>query len=385
MLSLLPTPERRVLIVGYGDLGTRIANGLVLDPRVDALAVAARRADRIEPAANLLRFTAMNHGFRGTIESCTLDLEYPHTVVDVLRRFQPTMVINCASVQSWRRLTELPPTLFRELDDAQFGPWLPMHLAPAAALAEALRAHGSSPVVVNCAFPDAVGPALAPLGLAPTIGAGNVANVVPALTWSAAHVLGLPVEELETRLVAQHYYSHRLPRSGDGGEAPSVMEVRHRGRVLDLGADRAAIERGVSTFCRRTGGVEGQALTASSVLSVVRALLSERPALVHAPAPGGLPGGYPVLVSRHGIELSLPAGLSRADAVRVNEDGQFADGISSIDPHDGTATIRPEKLDILARRFPVSYEPIHPQQAWPRAHAMRQAFGSLRHPADVAS
>ena len=385
MQSLVPTSENRILIVGYGDLGKKIANALVLDPRADAVAVTGRSADRVERDANLLRFTAMNHGYRGAVGGYALDLERPDTVAEVLRRFDPTMVVNCASVQSWRRLTELPPALFRELDEAQFGPWLPVHLAPAAALAGAVRAHDPSLVVVNCAFPDAVGPVLAPLGLAPTIGGGNVANAVPAITWSAARVLGLPVDELEVRLVAQHYYSHRLPRAGDSGDAPFALEVRRDGRVLDLRADLAAIQRGVSTFCRRTGGVDGQALTASSVLSVVRALLSDRPTLVHAPAPGGLPGGYPVLVSRHGIELSLPAGLDRADAVRINEQGQFADGVESIDPRTGTATIRPEKLDILARRFPVDRDPIPVGRAWQRAHALHERFGTLLESAAVAA
>ncbi|HEX8092843.1 MAG TPA: hypothetical protein VF542_03375, partial [Jatrophihabitans sp.] len=181
-MQLSPTPHCRILIVGYGDLGKKIANALVLDPRVEAIGVTSRSEELAERDSNLLRFTAMNHGYRGDISGHVLDLEEPAGAVDVLDRFEPTMVVNCASVQSWRRLTELPSELFRELDEAQFGPWLPMHLAPARALGEAVRAHGGSPVVLNCAFPDAVGPVLAALGLAPTIGGGNVANVVPALT-----------------------------------------------------------------------------------------------------------------------------------------------------------------------------------------------------------
>jgi hypothetical protein len=377
MHHLSPAPHHRVLIVGYGDLAKKIANALVLDPRFDAIGVAARSEEQITRDANLLRFTGMNHGYRGEVSGHVLDLEDPASAVRVLDSFEPTMVVNCASVQSWRRLTELPPELFRELDEAQFGPWLPMHLAPAQALCQALRQHSGTPVVVNCAFPDAVGPVLATQGMAPTIGAGNVANVVPALTWSAARVLGLPVGELEVRLVAQHYYSHRLPRSGDAGESEAALEIRHGGRVLDISADLAAIQHGVSTFCRRTGGVDGQALTASSVLSVVRALVRDRPTLVHAPAPGGRPGGYPVLASRDGFELSLPQGMDESEAVRINNVGQHADGIAAIDPVTGTATIRTDKLEILERHFKVNHDPIEPAAAWQRAHEMHESFSAL--------
>ncbi|HEY0165857.1 MAG TPA: hypothetical protein VGB75_02335 [Jatrophihabitans sp.] len=377
MQHLSPVGHHRVLIVGYGDLAKKIANALVLDQRLDAIAVTSRSEEQITRDSNLLRFTGINHGFRGEVSGHVVDLQQPASAVEVLDRFQPTMVINCASVQSWRRLTELPAALYRELDEAQFGPWLPMHLAPVHTLSQALRAHAGAPVLVNCAFPDAVGPVLAPLGLAPTIGAGNVANVVPALTWSAARVLGLPIDELEVRLVAQHYYSHRLPRAGDAGEAEAALEIRRRGKVLDTRSDLEAIQHGVSTFCRRTGGVDGQSLTASSVLSVVRALIGDRPTLVHAPAPGGLPGGYPVLVSRAGFELSLPTGMDQSEAVRINEVGQYADGIAAIDPVTGAAAIRPDKLEILQRHFKVNPDPIEPSTAWQRAHEMHESFSEL--------
>lgn len=378
MQQLNPTSQCRVLIVGYGDLGKKIANALVLDPRIDAIGVTSRSEELSQRDSNLLRFTAMNHGYSGDISGHVLDLEEPGSAVAVLDRFEPTMVVNCASVQSWRRLTELPTALFQELDEAQFGPWLPMHLAPARALCEAVRAHRGSPTVINCAFPDAVGPVLAATGLAPAIGGGNVANVVPALTWSASKVLGLPVGELQVRLVAQHYYSHRLPRHGDSGDSPAALEIRHRGRVLDLSQQLDAIQRGVSTFCRRTGGIDGQSLTASSVLSVLRALLNDRPSLVHAPAPGGLPGGYPVLASRSGFELSLPEGLTEAEAIAINQQGQFADGVQSIDPVTGTAVIRPDKLEILERHFKVNHDPLEPSAAWQRAHEMHEAFSALQ-------
>jgi len=377
MHVLDPQPRPRIMIVGYGDLGKKIANALVLDSRVDAIGITGRSAQQVERDANLLRFTAMNHGWTGDISCYTVDLEDMETAVAALRLFQPTTIVNTASVQSWRRLTELPGEMFRELDEAQYGPWLPMHLAPARSLMLAVREWGAGPIVLNAAYPDAVGAVLRPHGLAPTIGGGNVANVVPAITWSAARVLGLPVTEVEVRLVAQHYYSHRLPRYGDAGEAPAVLEIRRRGQVLNIADELSLIQHGVSTFCRRTGGIDGQSLTASSVLTVVRALMSEQPRLVHAPAPDGLPGGYPVMASRDGFELSLPRDLSTEDAVRINQMGQYADGVQDIDERTGVATIRPEKLDILRRRFPVDGAPLDPADAWQRAQTMHAAFAEL--------
>ena len=51
---------------------------------------------------------------------------------------------------------------------------------------EAHRAAGSPGRVVSLAFPDAVGPVLAPAGLAPDLGAGNVDEVAAKLSLLAA-------------------------------------------------------------------------------------------------------------------------------------------------------------------------------------------------------
>ena len=109
MQQLSPTSHHRVLIVGYGDLGKKIANALVLDQRFEAIGVTARNAEQVERDANLLRFTAMNHGYRGDVSGHVVDLQDPASTLAALEEFEPSMVVNCATVQSWRRLTELPP------------------------------------------------------------------------------------------------------------------------------------------------------------------------------------------------------------------------------------------------------------------------------------
>jgi hypothetical protein len=57
--------------------------------------------------------------------------------------------------------------------------------------------------------------------------------------------------------------------------------------------------------------------------------------LTHAPAPSGLPGGYPVRVDGKGGQVVLPPELTLEQAIRINEEGQRYDGIDKID-QDGT-------------------------------------------------
>jgi hypothetical protein len=77
-------------------------------------------------------------------------------------------------------------------------------------------------------------------------------------------------------------------------------------------------------------------ITAASALPVLEALLpGAAPLRWSTPAPGGLPGGYPVRIADGAVALDLPAGVSEADAIAYNEHVGRGDGIERIDD-DGT-------------------------------------------------
>jgi hypothetical protein len=99
---------------------------------------------------------------------------------------------------------------------------------------------------------------------------------------------------------------------------------------------------------RRTGGLGGQILTASSAAAITLAMADDRREFLHAPAPDGLPGGYPVRVDANGATVDLPNDLSLEDAIRINEVGQAVDGIERID-ENGTAYIPEWSNDIMKR------------------------------------
>jgi hypothetical protein len=48
----------------------------------------------------------------------------------------------------------------------------------------------------------------------------------------------------------------------------------------------------------------------------------------HVPGPGGLPGGYPVRVTKAKVELNLPAAVSKQDAINWNLQFEVVDGVS---------------------------------------------------------
>ena len=227
--------QPRIMIVGVGDLANHVINQLLSRPATTRLTLAGRDVKALQQRANLARYAAANCGVLAEIGTAKLDLTNVEATAEVLAAERPDIIFMSASLQSWRRLTELPKALFEQLDEAQFGPWLPMHLTLNYSLMRAVRMAGIRPKVVNAAFPDAVNPILAKVGLAPDLGVGNVSNIIPALTFAIASLTGLSAEALRVRLVAQHYFSHFVPRAGHKGNGDYHLSVTDaEGRPIDV-------------------------------------------------------------------------------------------------------------------------------------------------------
>ncbi|MEO3973461.1 hypothetical protein [Streptomyces sp. CAU 1734] len=338
----------RIMLLGMGDLSARVLSMLLGDPATNRVVLAGRDTEAIRRRGNLALFTAANLGLHGTVDTVHIDLRDVGATAETLAEVRPDIIFMGGSLQSWRVITALPEAVFKDLDEAQFGPWLPMHLTLNHLLMRAVRDSGVDTRVVNAAFPDAVGPILGKVGLAPAIGVGNVANIVPALTLGAAHLLDTHPSRVELRLTAQHYFSHYVPRFGDAGRGAYHLAATVRGRPGTAELDHGALFAQLGGRLKRLGGIDGQLLTASSAVRVLRGMATDSGVLAHAPAPDGLPGGYPVRVSRDGGTLDLPEGLDRDEAIRLNEECQRADGIDHIDD-DGTVHFTEPEMAVMKR------------------------------------
>lgn len=336
----------RALLIGVGDLTIRLGHILANLNTPIRLIIGSRSLERATRFANLIKLSATNLGLMRDVEAAALNLaDLERTAADLVR-LKPDLIFMGASLQAARAIMDLPEPLFRQLDEAQLGPWLPMHLTLVHELMQARRAAGCTARVVNGAYPDAVGPALASVNLAPDLGIGNVGNVVPGITWAVANQFGVAPAEVGIKLVGHHYFSHHVHRFGEADNIPYALDARVGGEARPVDLSDAFAQ--LSSNLRRQGGKDGQQLTATSAARVIVALLSEQPQSLHAPAPGGLVGGFPVRVSRAGVDLDLPEGLDLSEAVSVNQRCQTLDGIAAITP-GGTVRFTEERMDVMRR------------------------------------
>lgn len=376
---------RKVMILGAGDIGRRAFHELAHSHRPRELRLVGRDEETVLRAANLTRFCSTQRGFAPQVSHALTDLRDVARTAERIAEFQPDVLFLAASYQSWWVISTLEEAAFKRLYAANYGPWLPMHLVPAMKAMEAVRQSGTDPVVVNAAYPDAVHPALSAIGLSPDLGIGNVANNVPGITAAVADELGRPAGDVEVRLVAHHYVSHRLSRHGNSGPAEMGLGIRVDGRDVTSELDAPALLNRLPERYRRTGGLPGQAMTAASALSVLEPLADGRAARIHAPGAGGAVGGHPVALAQDGtFEIVLPDGMTAERANAINLSGQAQDGISEI-RGDGTVVFEPSSMAVMGRELGYHCPEMKLSEAEDRAREITERFAAYRDRTSVAA
>lgn len=338
--------KKKILLVGLGNLGGHVLDLLTKHESQHEIVVAGRSEAYLNQRKNLALFCAAQQNIFPNVSHRVIDLTNIDQTAATLKEINPDIIFSTATLQSWRIITTLPKDVFLALDQAEFGPWLPMHLVPVHQLMQAVKNSGIKAIVVNAAFPDAVNAILAKVGLAPTVGIGNVANILPAFKYSVASELNTSPDLIDLRLIGQHYLSHRIPRVGNTGGAAYHLSAFHKGKDVSDQLNHERVFQKLTSQFKRIGGVDGQALTAASALSVLSVLLNNKKDVVHAPGPNGLPGGYPIQFDGNKILLALPTSVSLKEAVAINNNGLKFDGIDSID-ESGTTFFSSNNMEIM--------------------------------------
>lgn len=348
-----------VAVIGLGDLGTRVFYDLARCAHIRRLVGTARDFESAQARVAQTRLIAEVAGGPLDVSLAQLDLSNGEATASFLLEHDPDVCVLAASRYTWWRDREST-----ELARLPYGVWLPLQASLAGRLMEARAESGSNTAVVCLPYPDAVGPLLATTENAPLLGAGNVAEAAAKLQLLAAQNANLPRAEVDVRLVMHHAGERAAFRSlsflggpEDLGEPPWVAEVRVNGALLGS-TEVAALFREPFAL---PGDATSHELTAACVREVVEALLGDEKIRLHAPAPNGRPGGYPVRVRRGAVELDLPPEMSEQDAIAMNEAAAAWDGIAAIE-HDGTIVFTPAAAEESERILGLRIERVKPTE-----------------------
>jgi hypothetical protein len=358
------------MLIGLGDLAGVILELLAREEALGRIIVASRNVEWGIARCNLARLGAMAQGFEPEINFIPLDLNHIEAVAETVRREAPDLILSCATMQTWWLPDLLPPPQSSLINAAGFGVWLPVHLTLTMKLMEALRQAAYDGLTLTAPFPDVVNCILSKLNLAPTCGIGNLDEIVPKVRLLAAERLAAPLEAVRVFLVAHHALEPAAFGEQVNKTPPYFLRIEYGGQ--DVTEVVRADELLFAPY-PLPSGPPAHFLTAGSTIRLIQALLSEPGTFLHAPAPNGLPGGYPVIAGRNGIQPAPIDGLTLAEAITINEQSHPFDGIDHIKA-DGTAVFCPEAAEVLRNSLGYHCDRLPPFEAEARAKELIARF-----------
>jgi len=363
------TTSPTILIAGLGDLGSVALELLAREHWPGRIIASSRTLGRAEASVNLARLGAIAQGMRPNLEAASLDLDDVDHAAEFIRQLSPDVILSTATRQSWWTPYALPAEPRDLLTAAGFGAWLPIHLILSLKLMRALRLSEIQARTLIAPFPDVSNCVLSRLGLEPTCGVGNIAEIVPKIESLAANKLGVPIDDVSVTLVAHHALQGYVSEFPADKGPPFFLRIMHAGtNVTDV--------IGGLDFPRQAypipSGRRTHFLTASSIVRLMAALTSKEVRL-HAPGPEGLPGGYPVLVGPRGVRVPAIKDLSRRAAIEINEASHRFDGIEAIGP-DGTVIFSERTVEIMSKELGYRCQKLPPSEIEGRADELLERF-----------
>lgn len=322
----------KVMLFGLGEVGTHILEFLVRDPKCPELVICDMNEEVSRKRINNALIGATVYRLYPKVTFEKVDLTDVDSTTELIKREKPDVVINCAVLQTWHVIRQLPQDLYAKLSSASLGAWLPCQLGLAYKLMLAIKQSGVQTHVINTSLSCMTNPALAKVGLAPTVGIGNVELIEPAIRLHVSKEMNVPIDLVKVYLVAHHVW-WVYPREAGYKKGPYYVKVLVNDTdVTDKFDTDELLWDAIKQYPPDT---EFTTVSASSTIKNMYALLNATPTFTHSPAPQGLPGGYPIVISNAGVELALPEGITLEEAIKINEDSNKIDGIEGIE-EDGT-------------------------------------------------
>lgn len=363
----------RLLVFGSGVLGGQVVDLLSMLPSpYTEIVVASRNVERTIRRVNLSRFAGIDVGRDLHLSVRQIDLRNIDATATLISDVDPDVIFQSACIWSWWKIRELPEEIFRDLDRAGVGPWLPLYLALTLNVMKAVKESGLHPQVVNGCYPDANNAALASIDLPPLCGIGNVARSVSILRAAVADHLNLSSTAIDVRLYAEHYVGYQLLQCSSPELLPKVLRVLREGRDITDSLPLDAILRDIPNRYPRVRGMAGQLLTATSAFNILCALRSACRRVEHAPGPLGMIGGYPCEFTEGRVKVLLD-GVSNRQAQEVNRQGLALEGIESIEPN-GSIRFSDANISILHRVFGYSATRINVSDTWQYATELSDRY-----------
>lgn len=318
----------RVMIVGLGSVGGYLLDYLLSLSGLSAVIVAGRNKERMEPAVNIARVSALIRGVQLPILTLdgSCDLEEPESVAACMARYKPDIVVNCSRVYAGLKYGSISWQRFRA-----YGIWAPLAVKYSAVVAQAAADAISNAIVINTSYSDAVIPWLTSAGVpAPDFGSGNLNHLIPRIQLAAAALYNIQEPtQISATLATAHFHDVVISKEGQTEGLDPLLSLSHLGQPLTV--DTRALY-GLCAIPMPTDQKRNM-MNASSNFAIIKGLiaaLSGESVLLHIAGAFGEIGGYPVRIC--GTSAAIDTEKFTLEAMRAHNRQSIAlDGIENVE------------------------------------------------------
>lgn len=378
--------SKTLLILGLGGVGTFTAHLAARLPGLHVVVGDVRGEHARQVANSLVSVNFFEDAAQRfpRVDAVEVDMLRPDAIERVLETWRPDIIFNATTLLSWWHLHRLPHALARRIyygapEGCGLRPWAPGHGVLLYNLMRVARRALPDARVVNVSGPDYLHEILGKVGLAPDVGVGNVALLEPILRQIVSEKRRVPPEALRVTLVGHHCMCMQIFQEGAlAPEIPFYLKIEEDGRditaELDIARDLWARVPAHMPLLSETN----QQCVAASAMQVIRAMVYDTGAILHAPGPQGLPAGCPVRVDASGVRVVPPPELGREAMLRIMYDANRCEGFEPTGA-DGTATATPHCVAEVEEIFGIDwrYRSFRVDEMEEAHREMADAFGRL--------
>jgi hypothetical protein len=309
-----PVPTCDVIVFGTGSFAARILFDMAATaPDPVAVLIAGRNPERLAWLRTAANARAAMFGRPARFATAEVDLGSAEAAMAVLADCAPAVAVQAASLQKASVISSSGNAWADLVAAGGLSATAVFQAVLSARVARAVQTVRPQCHLINCCFADVVNPLIAAMGLPVTCGIGNVAILAQAF---AGHLGRSDGRQLK---VLAHYQNiapwRRAPATRS--EAPARVWLNDH-EIDDVYARFADVQLTPEPVIDISG---------ASGVPLMLAMAAGGEWRGHVPGPNGLPGGYPVALTKGRLDLDLPASLSRDEAVRWNSAYEADNGL----------------------------------------------------------
>lgn len=324
----------RIMIIGLGSVGCYLLDYLMscADETLE-IVVVGRNADKMLSDVNIVKVSSMIRGQnRSEIQIVgNIDLNRVEDITHMLEEYHPDIIVNSSRVYSGLKYGSISWNNVRA-----YGLWAPLAIKYIKNIMEAYEKAGSSAIVINTSYSDAVIPWLKSAGKAyPDFGSGNINHLLPRIKFAVAQGCGIEdYWNIDVTLTTSHFHDVVISKEGQTEGVEQLIDIRYQGEILQVNMTEIFAE------CKIAMPVDAKRnmMNASSNFEIIKGILDvvreKKKVKLHCPGAFGEIGGYPVVLDGSGKKIT--AGLdeeifSIQQMNDKNRESIYLDGIENVE------------------------------------------------------